>query len=134
MLEEVKILKSQVASRLIKRKRRRRKLYYTTAKERSRAKMRGDTFLSRGKHSYGETSKALDFGDQEVADIVGDGISCLDKIIEEPLPIVEGGEDNRDGEEDNQSNDKSEDESDADSEEPAKSRQDSVSISYYLII
>jgi len=46
MLEEIEVPKSQVASRLIKKKKRRCKLYYTTPKERSRAKMKGAKVLS----------------------------------------------------------------------------------------
>jgi len=124
MLEEIKISKSKVASRLIKKKRRIRKLYYTTPKERSRAKMRGAKVLSRRQHSYGKTSKALDFHDEEVGDIVGDG---LNKIIEEVVLVVGRDEGNIDGEEDDESEDKSEDEN----KELNQGRQDLVSISYY---
>ena len=126
MLEEIKIPKFEIASRLVKKKRRRRKLYYTTPKERarSRAQMRGAKVLSRRQHSYGETSKALDFHDEEVDDIVGDG---LDKIIEEIVPVVGRDEGNIDGEEDDESDDDSEDEN----EELNQGRQDLVSISYY---
>jgi len=133
MLEEIKVPKSQVASRLIKKKRRRRKLYYTTSKERSRAKMRGARVLSRGKQSYGETSKALDFGDQEVDDIASDGSLCLGQIIEEPMLVVGRDEGNKDGEKDDESEDESNNERNDENEELNQSRQDLVNISYYVI-
>jgi len=79
-------------------------------------------------------SKALDFGDQEVDNIAGDRSLHLGQIIEELVPVVGRDKGNKDGKGNDESKNESNNESEDENEEPNQSRQDLVSISYYLII